>query len=110
MDNKRTKEEILNAAKNDNEMGREYEHKIEARGGLVSSLTVLIIVGVLFFVQYLNQKTWNFGLLAVLFASHSSQYLYEGIKTKKVWKTIVSSIEILIAILFIIVFIGQVIK
>ena len=48
-------------------------------------------------------------MIAVAMTASSVQLLYEGIKLKTVWKIIVGSIEALIALFFILGYIGQVI-
>jgi len=104
------KDEILKAAQNEKYAGKEFDNRTESRATLWASLISLIVGAVLFFVELLAKGTWNIALIAVAMTASCVELLYEGIKLKKVWKIIIGAIGALIALFFILGFIGQVIS
>ena len=104
------KDEILNAAKKESYIGKEFENIAGTKSTLLASFVSLIVGTILFLVELFVKKTWNIGLIAVAMTASSVQLLYEGIKLKTVWKIIAGSIEALIALFFILGYIGQVIS
>ena len=109
MNSLNNKEDILNAAQKESFRGKEFENKAGTRGALLAALVSLIVGTLLFLVEFFVKKTWNIGLLAVAMTASSTQLLYEGIKLKNVWKTIFGLLGALIALFFILGYIGQVI-
>ena len=109
MDNHLSSEDILKAARKERVKGSEYENREGVRSNLVGFLAALVVGTVLFFLEYFIKGTWNLGLVALLMTAAAAQMLYEGIKIKSVWRIILGSIQTLIALLFILGFIGQVI-
>lgn len=103
------KEKILELAKKDTSRGKEYENKESIRGNLFASLFALIVGACLFFVEYCVKGTINIGLIAVGITAYSVQFLYEGIKLKKLCYILVSVFLILIALLSIILFLVKVV-
>ncbi len=105
-----TKDEILKAAQKDTFAGKEFENKAGTKGTLLASFVSLIVGAILFLTEYFVKRTWNIGLIAVAMTASSVQLLYEGIKLKTIWKTVVGSVEAIVALFFILGFIGQVIS
>lgn len=103
------KEKILAAARCDKHRGEEFENKQYVRGSLLSAFFAILLGIILFFAEYFCQGTLNFGLIAVGATALGVQYLFEGITTKKVLTIIVGSIYSLLAALFTLAFIGQVV-
>lgn len=99
-----TNEEILKAARNNKPNGKEYENKTGTRSALWGSLVAFILGIILATVEYLIKGTLNIGLIAVGLTGGGVQYLYEGIKTKTVWKIIFGAAESLLALFFALAF------
>lgn len=106
MDNER----ILEAARKNKGRGDEYENRVASRGTLWSTFVSLFVTGVLLFTEYCSKGTANIGLLAVLFTTLSVQYLHDGIKMRKVVFIIIGSVELLVAIACLFVYLGQVVS
>lgn len=105
-----TKDEILKAAQKETFNGKEFENRAGAKGTLLASLVSLIVGAILFLAEYFVKRTWNIGLIAVAMTASSVQLLYEGIRLKTIWKIVVGSVEAIVALFFILGFIGQVIS
>ena len=103
------KEKILEAARKDKNRGMEYENKESTRSSLLSSLIALVVGTGLFFLEYFIKKTVNVGLIAVGMTAVCVQYLYVGLKLKKPFSIIAGIISALIAALFILAFVIQVV-
>lgn len=101
-----TREEILSAAREDKERGKEFESKISVRSGFFASLIALIVGFALFGLQYWVQGTVNYGLIAVGVTAAAADALYEGIKFRKAGRIVYGGFIALIALLAVIVFIG----
>ncbi len=103
------KDEILKAAQKDTYVGKEFENRIGTMGTMLASILSLIVGTILFLTEYFVKRTWNFGLFAVTMTASSVQLLYEGSKVKTVWKIVVGSIGVIVALIFVFCFIRQVI-
>lgn len=101
-----TREEILSAARDNKERGKEYESKVSISSGLFAALMAFLVCAVLFGLQYWIQGTVNYGLIAVGLTAVAADALYEGIKFRKAWRIVYGGIFALIALLAVIVFIG----
>ena len=99
---------ILAAAKKEKYSGKEYENRASARGTLLASLVALIVGIILFFVEFFIRRTWNFGLISVAMTAAGVQHLYEGIRFKSAWRIVVGSLGLIIALMFILCFVVQV--
>ena len=77
------KDKILQQARKNIYKGKEYENDISSKGDLLGLFTAFIVYVVLFLVEYISKRTYNFGATAVIFSASSVQLLYEGIKTKR---------------------------
>ena len=104
------KEDILNGAQNERIKGSEFENRIGVRSSLIGFLTALFVGTILCLVELFVKKTLNFGLIALLFTTAGVQFLYEGIKTKSVWRIIFGAVELVLAVFFILGFIWTVIS
>lgn len=110
MANHPSKEDILKAAQNNGIKGMEYENRVGTKSSLLGFLVALVVGTCLFLAEFYVKKKWNFALAAVLFTAAGVQMLYEGIRIKSVWRIILGAVQILLAIIFVLAFIGQVIK
>ena len=100
------KEDILAAARNEKK-GKEYEYKASLKSGLLGTLVALVVGAVLFFSEYSMKGTYNWGFLAIVFAGGCADWLYEGIKTRKVWQIIGGAVIGLVALITILAFFSQ---
>ncbi len=103
------KERILAVARNEKYRGKEYENKQATRGNLLSSFLALIVGAVLFCLECIIKGSLNFGLVAVGMTAVGVQYLYEGITVKKARMIVIGIIYAVIAVFFVLAFIGQVV-
>lgn len=103
------KEKILEAARFDKNRGKEYEHKQTTRGSILSIAMAILVGIILFFLEYFAKGTLNFGLIAVAMTAGGAQYIYEGITLKKVRFIVFGILYSVVAIFFILAFIGQVV-
>ena len=103
------KDTILAAARNEKHKGKEFENKESARSGLLSSAIALLVGVGLFLLEYFVRDSVNIGLIAVGMTACGVDYLYTGVKLKQHYKTVIGTVQLLIAILFILLFIAQVV-
>ena len=103
------KDKILAAARNEKHKGKEFENKESARSGLLSSAIALIVGISLFLLEYLVRDSVNIGLIAVGMTACGVDYLYTGVKLKQHYKTVIGTVQLLIAILFVLLFIAKVV-
>ena len=103
------KEKILEAARKDRNRGKEYENRESTRSSLLSALIALLVGAGLFFLEYFINNTVNVGMIAVGMTAVCVQYLYAGLKLKKPFSIIAGIISALIAALFILAFVIQVV-
>ena len=103
------KEKILSAARNEKYKGKEFENKESARSGLLSSAMALLVGVALFLLEYFVKGSVNVGLIAVGMTAAGVDALYEGLKLKRHYMTIIGVIEILIAIFAISLYISKVV-
>lgn len=106
MDNQK----ILEAARKNKNKGKEYENKASANSSLLGAFAAVIVGIVLFLLEYFIKDSVNVGLIAVLMTASGVQSLYEGIKVKKLYLTIIGVIQILMALFAILVVIWQVVS
>ena len=104
------KNEILKAVKSEKTKSKEYEDRVGIKSNVVGLLAALIVGIILFLVEYFVKKTWNIALVAVFMTAAGVQMLYEGIRIKSVWRVIIGTVQVLIALFFTLGFIGQVIS
>ena len=103
------KDQILKAARTDKHRGKEFENKESVRSSLLgSAVSILLGIG-LFLIEYFIQGSVNVGLIAVGMTAASVQWLYEGIKVKKIFLIIAGAFAGIIALLFILLFVAQVV-
>lgn len=104
------KKSILEAARKNKTRGCEYETKESARGSLLASAVSIFAGVILFLVEYFVKNSINVSMIAVWMIAGCVQNLYDGIKNSKVYMTIIGTIKAIIALLAIIIFIGQVVS
>jgi len=104
------KEKILAAARSDKHRGEEFENKETARSGLLSSAIALLVGVVLFLLEYFLKDTVNVGLIAVGVTAAGVDSLYEGIKLKRHYMTVIGIVQLLAAIFAILFFIAKVVS
>ena len=92
------KNEVLEAARQ-NGKGKEYENKEVVKGNLLSALTAVVVGAFLFFFEYLNKGSFNWGIAAIALTACATQSLYEGIKLKKALWICVGSVQAILAVL-----------
>lgn len=103
------KDQILAAARNEKHKGKEFENKESARSGLLSSAIALIVGIGLFLLEYFVRESVNLGLIAVGVTACGVDYLYTGIKLKQHYKTVIGAVQLLVAILFVLLFVTKVV-
>lgn len=103
-------EKILAAARKNKNRGKEYENKESTRSGIMGTLMALIVGTGLFLIEYFVMNSVNVGMIAVGMTACGVQSLYEGIKLRKNYLTVIGVVQSIIAIISIIVFIVQVVK
>ena len=103
------KDTILAAARNEKHKGKEFENKESARSGLLSGAIALFVGIGLFLLEYFVRDSVNIGLVAVGMTACGVDYLYTGVKLKQHYKTVIGTIQLLIAILFCLLFIAKVV-
>lgn len=109
MDQLKNKEEILKAAQKSRKYG-EYEVNTEHYGSIFASSAAIIIAVLLFLLEYIVKGSGNIGFLGVSLTFTCVLYLYTGIKLKSVIKIILGSVFGVFALIFLFVFIRQVIS
>ena len=100
---------ILEAARKDKHRGQEYENKESIRSNLLSSAITLAVAGVLLLVEILAMDHWNVSLIIVILVFTGVDPLYEGLKLKRYLKIASGLIKLLAALIFVFIFIGQVV-
>lgn len=103
------KETILAAARSNKHRGDEFEQKESIRSNLLSSAITLAVAGILLLVEVLAMDYWNVSLIIVILVFTGIDPLYEGLKLKRHLKTISGIIKLLVALVFVFIFIGQVV-
>ena len=103
------KDTILAAARNEKHKGKEFENKESARSGLLSSAIALLVGIGLFLLEYFVRDSVNIGLIAVGMTACGVDYLYTGVKLKQHYKTVIGTVQLLIALLFILFFVAKVV-
>lgn len=105
MENKK----ILEVARKNTTRGKEYESKALEKSNTVGIIVSTIVGCALFWLEYFIRHTLNIGLVAVCLAAVGIQSLYEGIKIKKTRLIIVGSVETIMAVVCVLIFIVQVV-
>lgn len=102
-------EKILEAARKNKNRGKEFEQKESTRSSLLGTLVALLVGIGLFLLEYFINDTVNIGFIAVGMTASGVQSLYEGLKVRKLYLTIIGAIQTLIALIAILAFVGQVV-
>ena len=103
------KDKILAAARNEKHRGKEFENKETTRSGLLGSAIAMFVGLALFLLEYFLKDSVNIGLIAVGMTATGVDALYEGIKLKRYYMTVIGIIQILIALFAILLFIAKVV-
>ena len=101
-----TREDILSAAREDKERGKEFESKVSFRSGFFAALIALVVGFLLVALQYWIERSVNYGLIAVGVTAAAADALYVGIKFHKIGRIVYGSIIVLIALLAVMMFIN----
>ena len=102
-------EKILEAARKNKNRGKEFEQKESTRSSLLGSLVALLVGIGLFLLEYFINNSVNIGFIAVGMTASGVQSLYEGLKVRKLYLTVIGAIQTLIALIAIFAFVGQVV-
>ena len=100
-------EDILLAAQKEKNRGQEYESKASVKSSLLGSAVAVLVGVVLFMLEYLIKDSVNVGLIAVGMTASGVQSLVEGIKVKKTYLIVIGSVQLLIALCAVFVFVSQ---
>ena len=100
---------ILEMARKNKRRGREYESNQSIRSNLLGSAIAMVVGIILFLIEYFVKDSVNISLITVAMVALCVEFLYEGIKTKKLYLIAMGIIEAIIAVLSILVFVVQVI-
>lgn len=101
-------EKVLEAAQKNNR-GKEFEQRASTHGSLLGALVALLVGIGLFLLEYIINKSVNIGFIAIGMTAAGVQSLYDGIKVRKLYLIVLGIIQTLIALIFIFVFVGQVV-
>ena len=104
------KEDLLKAAQNNGDAGKEAENAAFKRSVLLSEAIMMIVCLVMFFIELGVKHTFNIDYFVILTTGVSVQMLFEGIKTRSVWKIIVGAVFALVAVFLILACIGKVLS
>ena len=104
------KHNILEAAQNNKNRGKEYESKESVKSSLLGSAIAIIVGTALFLIEYFVKDSVNVSLIAVGITAACVQSLYEGIKTKKTYLIIIGCFQLIIVVFAILLFIAQVVS
>ncbi len=98
MDNKT----ILEAARNNGDRGNEYELKENIRASMISTVVLLVVGMMLFAIEYYVKGVLNVSLIILGVTVIGTDMFYRGITFKKLWRMILGSVLLLIALIMII--------
>ena len=101
-----TNEEILKAAQSEKRSNGEYESKIQSRADLLANLVALILVGIMFFVEYLLFRKVDYGKATSIFVISFVSDLYAGIKLNNKRKIVVGLIMMVPFLISLTLYIG----
>lgn len=102
-------EKILEAARKNKNRGKEFEQKESTRSSLLGTLVALLVGIGLFLLEYFINNSVNIGLIAVGMTASGVQSLYEWLKVRKLYLTVIGAIQTLIALIAILAFVWQVV-
>ena len=104
------KNKILEAARKNKSKGCEYENKESIRSSLLGAIIALFVGIALFMFELFAKKSVNFSLITVAMTAICVQYLYEGIKNKKMQLIAFGGFCTLTVIVSFFIFIAQVVS
>lgn len=104
------KEKILARARNDKSRGKEYEQHESTLSNLLGSACTLLVGSGLFVLRYFKTNTVDIGLVALGATAVAVEFLREGIKLKKHFRTAMGAFMLAVAVMAILVYIGKVIE
>ena len=103
------KESILAKARSNKARGKEYEYHESNLSNLLGSACTLLVGSGLFALRYIKTGTIDVGLVALGATAVAVEFIREGLKLKKYFRTVMGAFMLIIAVMAIIVYIGQVI-
>ena len=95
------KNTILEAAQKNKSRGEEFEFHKERNSYLMSYAASIIIGMILFVIDYFINSILNTSLMVIGVVSVGSNLLFTGITFKKLWKIILGSILLVVALMII---------
>ena len=107
---KKRKNKILAAAQQDKYHGSEYEHSVYDRSILLSALISFLVGILLFVIELVFRHTYNVGFIAIALTAISVHLLYSGCRGKSIWRIVLGIVLVVLALIFLLGFIGQVIS
>lgn len=103
-------DKILELARQSKNRGHEYEQKEMLKSDLLGYFFTILVGLFLFFFEYFSIKSVNLSLAALCMTATGVQTFYKGIKFKKTYTILLGIITMLLAIIFIIFSIIQVLS
>lgn len=104
------KNKILAAARIEKHRGKEFENKETTRSSLLSGSIAMLLSVALFLLEYFIKDSVNVSLIAVGMTQASISSIYEGIKLRRHYMSVIGIFYALIAVVAIFIFIGQVVS
>ena len=99
MDNKT----ILEVARRNGDRGNEYETIEGIKASLISMASMLVTAMILFAIDFFLKGVVNVSLLIVAVVAVGIDMLYRGITFKKIWRIVLGTALVLIALVMIVV-------
>ena len=97
MDNK----SILAAAQKNKDKGNEYELKQNIKAFLICTISMLVLIIILFLIDYFVKGVFNVSLIIIAIIAVGTYTLSQGIYFKRIWKIILGAVFCSIALLMI---------
>lgn len=99
------RDEILNAVSKEKPTD-EFEAQVARRGAGIGAAVGIIICVTMFVLELLIFKKYDFGKPAIIITMGAVSYIYEGIRRKKVGSVIGGVISGIVALVFLILYVG----
>lgn len=104
------KEEILAKSREENRKNDPYREEIQKRSSSASGLVVIFLSTILFIIQSLLGRGFNFGLYALIFAYSTADFLVRYYYLRRRRDLILGIIYLVITIVLIILHIAQLVS
>ena len=103
-------EDILKAAQEQSRKEGELEYKIHNKGAVLSAVVALLLLAVMFYVEYFFLHKVDYGKPAIILAISTASDLYDGIKLKDKKKIIIGIVCFLLFAVCMVMYIGALLK